>query len=73
MTLTISLSVLILLGISVALFIGVTVFCHREGMFDAGGGGYCAGLDGLFMIGIYLIFWALPSLIAWAVWATWLR
>ena len=38
MTLTITLPVLILLGISLALFIGTTYLCHCQGMFDGGGG-----------------------------------
>ncbi|MFN3303053.1 MAG: hypothetical protein ACK44A_04960 [Roseateles sp.] len=72
MTLTLSLPVLILLGISLALFIATTYLCHSQGMFD-GGGGYAGGLDGLFTVILYAIFWAIPSLIAWAVWATWFR
>ena len=59
---------------SLLLFIGVTIFCHQAGMFDAGGGGgFVAGLDSLFATIVYLICWAVPSLLAWAVWATWWR
>lgn len=72
MTLTISLPALILIGISLALFIGVTVLCFYQGMFD-NSGGYAGGLDGLFTLILYLIFWALPSLAGWAIWATWWR
>lgn len=73
MTLTISLSALVLICFSVALFIGVTVLCFMQGMFDGGGGGYAGGLGSLFTIVFYAIFWALPSLAAWAIWATWWR
>jgi hypothetical protein len=72
MTFTITLPVLILLGISLALFIGTTVLAHYQGMFD-NSGGYAGGLDGLFLLILYAIFWAIPSLVAWAIWATWLR
>ncbi|MEJ1933869.1 hypothetical protein WDZ92_27035 [Nostoc sp. NIES-2111] len=72
MTLTISIPVLILFGISLALFIGTTVLAFYQGMFD-GGGGYGGGLGSLFLVILYLIFWGIPSLAAWAIWATWLR
>jgi len=72
MTLTISLPLLILLGISLALFATVTVLCHCQGLFD-GGDGYLAGLDSLFTLILYGMFWAVPSLMAWAIWATWWR
>ena len=72
MTLTLSLPVLVLLGISFALFIGVTILAHSQGMLD-GGGGYLGGIDALFTIILYAVFWAVPSLLAWAIWATWWR
>lgn len=73
MTLTISLPVLILLGLSLALFVGATILAHSQGMFDAGGGGYLGGIDAMFTMILYTLLWALPSLLAWAVWATWWR
>ena len=73
MTLTLSLPVLILIGISLALFVGVTILAHSQGMFDGGGGGYLGGIDALFTIILYVVFWAVPSLLAWAIWATWWR
>ena len=74
MTLTLSLPFLLLAGFSLLLFIGVMIFCYQAGMFDAGGGsGFVAGLDSLFATIVYLICWAVPSLLAWAVWATWWR
>ena len=73
MTLTLSLPVLVLLGISFALFIGVTILAHSQGMLDGGGGGYLGGIDALFTIILYAVFWAVPSLLAWAIWATWWR
>lgn len=72
MTLTISLSALVLIGLSVALFIGVTVLCFMQGMFD-GGGGYAGGLGSIFTFLFYVVFWAVPSLAGWAIWATWWR
>ena len=73
MTLTLSLPVLILIGISFAMFIGVTILAHSQGMFDGGGGGYLGGIDALFTIILYAVFWVVPSLLAWAIWATWWR
>lgn len=72
MTLTISLPVLILLCISFALFVGVTILCLSQGLFDRGGG-YLGGIDAMFTIIIYAVAWAIPSLLAWAAWATWWR
>ena len=73
MTLTLSLSVLVLIGISLSLFVGVTILAHSQGMFDRGGGGYLGGINALFTIILYAVFWAVPSLLAWAIWATWWR
>jgi len=56
MTLTLSLPALILIGISLALFVGVTILAHSQGMFDGGGGGYLGGIDALFTIILYAIF-----------------
>ena len=72
MTVTLTLPFLMLAGFSLALFIGVTIFCHFQGLFD-NGGGYLGGIDALFTIIVYSMFWAVPSLMAWAVWATWFR
>lgn len=73
MTITLTLPFLLLAGFSLGLFIGVTILCHQQGLFDAGGGGYLGGIDALFTIILYAILWAIPSLIAWAAWATWFR
>ena len=73
MTITISLGAMILIGISVALFVGTTILCHLQGLFDGSSGGYLSGLDSLFTIIIYAVFWAIPSLASWAIWATWWR
>lgn len=72
MTLTISLPALILIVLSLALFIGVTFLCFCQGMFDDGGG-YGGGLGGMFIFIFYAVFWAIPSLAGWAIWATWWR
>lgn len=72
LTLTLPLPLLLLLGFSGLLFLVVTALCHRRGLFDS-----CGGLGdvfaGLFLIVNYAIFWAVPSLLAWAVWATWFK
>jgi len=73
MTLTISLPVLILIGVCLALFIGVTLLAHSQGLFDKGGGGYLGGIDSLFTMILYTLLWAVPSLLIWAIWATWWR
>lgn len=73
MTITFTLPFLLLAGFSLALFIGVTILAHSQGMFDGSGGGYLGGIDALFTIILYAVFWAVPSLLAWAVWATWWR
>ena len=70
MTFTIPLSLMGIAAFSAFLFIAVTIICWRNGMFD-GGGGYAGGLDALFTIIAYAILWAIPSLAAWAVYATW--
>lgn len=73
MTLTISLPVLALIVISLVLFVGVTILAHSQGMFDGGGGSLAGGVNALFTVTLYAVFWAAPSLLAWAVWATWWR
>lgn len=72
MTITLPLPLLLLAGLSLLLFINATILAHKNGMFD-GGGGYAGGVEAIFLVALYLIFWALPSLLAWAVWATWWR
>jgi len=55
-TLTISMPALLLIGFSLALFIGVTILCHQQGMLDGpGSGGYLGGIDALFTIILYAI------------------
>ncbi|MGE0745279.1 MAG: hypothetical protein AB7K86_08530 [Rhodospirillales bacterium] len=68
-TFAISWAALSLIGLSAALFIGVTVLCRRAGFFEADN----YGIGALFALGAYSVLWAIPTLIAWAVWATWLR
>lgn len=70
MTFSISLAVLVGLAFSAVLFIIATVICWRQGLFD-GGGGYAGGLDAVFIIFMYVIFWILPSILTWAIYATW--
>lgn len=70
MTVTLTMPFLLLAGLSLLLFIGATILAHQQGLFD-GGGGYAGGLDAVFIVILYAVFWAIPSLLAWAVWATW--
>lgn len=72
MTLTIALSTgaVFLIVASAMLFIAVTVFCGYAGLFD---GGDTYGIGALFTLAIYAILWAIPSLVAWGVWAMWFR
>ena len=72
LTITLSAGALVVIAIAVILFVVVTVVCHQAGMFD-GGSGYLGGLDSLFVIIAYAVLWAVPSLLAWAAWATWFR
>jgi hypothetical protein len=70
MTFTISLAAVLLLAFSALCFIGTTVFIRRMG---GHGGSDTYGIGALFDMLIYLALWVVPSLLAWAVWATWLR
>lgn len=72
MTMTITLPLMLLAGFSALLFLVVTVLCHRRGFFDSCSG-VGAGFAGLFLVVTYAILWAVPSLLAWAVWATWFK
>lgn len=66
MTVTIPFPLLVLSGLSLLLFLGVTAACKRE--FKGRGG----DLEAVLAVVAYLVFWLLPSLLAWAAWATWL-
>ena len=64
-TLSLSLGWLVVTLLSLCGFLAVTWLCHAQGMFDGGGsGGFLAGLDSLFTFVFYVIFWAIPSLLA---------
>jgi len=69
MTITLSLPILILLGISVVLFIATTLLCFQQGLFDNDS----YGIGAMFALLIYAILWAIPSVLAWAIWATWIK
>lgn len=56
---------LIVLLISAALFLAVTSFCRRQGLFDASS----MGVGQLFSVVLYLMVWVLPSVLMFAgVW-----
>lgn len=68
MTVTLSIPVIVMLSISAALFICV-VLMNR----DSSSGGNFPDIGRFFALVTYLIFWLLPSLLMWSVWATWFR
>lgn len=49
---------LTILAISLVLFILVTSFCKRQGLFDAGS----MGIGQLFALALYVIAWVVPTL-----------
>jgi hypothetical protein len=61
------LPLLIIGACSLVLFIAVTVLAHQQGLFD----GDSLGVGAMFALTFYLLFWLAPTLLAWAVWATW--
>lgn len=71
MTVTIPLALLVIGSLSALLFVAVTVFAWYSGLFDGGSSGYAAGLEGFFIIILYAVLWAIPSLAGWAIYATW--
>lgn len=70
MIITIPIGLLAVLCISLVLFILVTLSCHRSGLFD---GTDSLGIGALFTLLFYALGWLIPSLAAWAAWATWWR
>ena len=64
---TISLSALAFIGADIVLFIGVTLLCWFGGLFDV----HLDRWAWPFLAINYTIFWLMPTVIAWAVWATW--
>lgn len=70
-TLSISAGALFVVGLSVALFVAVSVFCRWHRMFDEWSDPM--NFMALFVLLAYAVLWAVPSLVAWAVWATWFR
>jgi len=71
MTLTITLLPAMLIVASIALFLAATWFLWWQGLFDGSHDPF--GMGFLFCIAIYSVFWLIPSLTGWAVWATWFR
>lgn len=70
MTIAISTSVLALVVVSLLFLLFVTAFCWRAGLFD---GPDPYGIGWLFGFMFYVCGWVVPSLVAWAAWATWFR
>lgn len=69
-TLTLGLVPLVLIGVSVILFGLATWACASQGLFE---GSDTFGVGAMFTLVIYAVLWAIPSLIAWAVYATWFK
>lgn len=59
-----------LIFFSVILFIAAGLLCKSQGLFD---GPDTYGIGGFFIVGIFAIFWGMPSVLAWAIWATWIK
>lgn len=70
LTFTITTGPAVIALLSALLFVLVTHFCWRQGMFD---GADTLGIGSLFTLLFYSVGWAMPSLLIWATWATWLR
>lgn len=69
MTIFLPIPVLILLGISFVLFLGATLVCRWQRFFEQDD----LGLGAAFAMLVYAILWALPSVLLWAIWATWIK
>lgn len=61
---------LIIAACSCVLFLFVTWLAHSQGIFD---GGDPFGIAFIFGLALYAALWATPSLLAWAVYATWFK
>ena len=59
-----------IIGVSIVLFALVTALCIQQGLFGADDQ---YGIAFLFALCFYAALWAVPSLLIWAVWATWFR
>lgn len=69
-TVTLSAAALFALAGSAALFVIATIICAREKLFSANDSYEIGALFGLC---VYALVWLVPSLLSWAVWATWWR
>jgi hypothetical protein len=69
-TLTFTLSAAVVVGFSILCLLLVTGFCFIAGLFD---GPDPYGIAWMFGLIFYACGWVVPSLVAWAVWATWFR
>ena len=67
----ISTGALVIIGLSIALFIATTWLCYLQGMFDGSPDTY--GVGAIFTMFFYMLFWGIPTLVIWAVWATWFK
>jgi hypothetical protein len=72
-TFSLSIGAMALIALTIVLFVGMTLLCWLGGLFDGAGGAFGCDTSPLFIAFFFAIGWALPSLAAWAVWATWFR
>jgi hypothetical protein len=72
LTISLSAGAITVIAICVGLFLAATACCAKADLFGSKAG-MASAFDGAFILLIYALVWAVPSLIAWAVWATWLR
>jgi len=70
MTFTISNGATLMLAFSACLFTVVTAISIKEDMWNDE---WNAGLGVIALVMLYGFLWAIPSLLVWAVWATWFR
>ena len=68
MTFTITLPFILLLAFSFVMFILATLLNWQQGLFEPASD---YGVGGFFALTIYAILWVIPSLAAWAIYATW--
>lgn len=73
MTVTVSVGILFVLGVALVMTGLVTWACKAWGLFENTGGNYLPDTGWFFSVALYIIGVGIPTLLAWAVWATWFK
>lgn len=73
MTITVSAGVLFVLGVALVMTGLVTWVCKAGGLFEKTGGDYLSDIDWFLSVALYIIGVGIPTLLAWAIWATWFK